>query len=273
MSGFVRWVRNHDESWLFVAVYIGFAVVLSVMLSLFWLVAMVAIHFAFEVIRQSREYDRWPKVLSMASWEVRLDVALVLLAFAVSLYMDAVMGIVGLQSAGRAAMATQAASRVGTRAVAWQRAVRAVVLGFDDVANAIRAVFMRKKGGEPAAVEAVPSEPAAAEVARPAPAGSARVPGWGQKWSGWDHLTMALGAGCVAAMIAAPGFTGSTYGEAAQSLREELHPFPAAAVRAETPDAEAGVPASEAEVPASEAEVPAPEAEMPAAVRVDEGET
>lgn len=148
MESFLSWIRTHDESWLFVAMYIGFAVVLSVWLSLFWLVLMVGIHFAFELFRQSRVFERPVAVVSMASWEVRVDIALLLLAFAVSLYMDLIMAILGLQSLGRAAVAT---SRVGTRAVAWQRAVRAVVLGFDDVANAIRAIFMRKGGAAAAA--------------------------------------------------------------------------------------------------------------------------
>ena len=212
------------------AIYIGFAVVLSVWLSLFWLVLMVGIHFAFEVIRQSREFPRWPAVLSMASWEVRVDVALLLLAFAVSLYMDLIMAILGLQSLGRAAVAT---SRVGTRAVAWQRAVRAVVLGFDDVANAIRAIFMKKgNAAEPApattgagAGPEAPEEPAQAPASLP-DRRSPVVPGWGDRWGFWDRFTMALCGACMAAMIAAPPLTESTYGEAVETLREELRPFP-----------------------------------------------
>lgn len=240
-----QWIQRHDESWLFVAMYIGFAVVLSVWLSLFWLVLMVGIHFLFEMIRHSQSRKSWLSLLSIASWEIRLDVALVLLAFAVALYMDAIMGIVGLQSAGRAAVATSTASRVGTRAVAWQRMVRAVVLGFDDVANAIRAIFMRKRGAEeglPAAVDAVAAPAAATAAADPSPdsdtGGPAvaasnptaspigRLPGWGDRWSFWDRLTLGLMGACVIAMVMAPPLTGSTYEEGLETLRQELQPFP-----------------------------------------------
>jgi len=241
-----EWIQRHDESWLFVAMYIGFAVVLSVWLSLFWLVLMVGIHFLFEIIRHSRTHDGWADRLSMASWEIRLDVALVLLAFAVALYMDAIMGLVGLQSAGRAAVATSTASRVGTRAVAWQRMVRAVVLGFDDVANAIRAIFMRKsqKGAEvlPAAVGLAATSAVAEGVpvaggvgpgeASPGVASSSglpsssRLPGWAEPWGFWDRATMGLKGACIAAMVIAPPLTGSTYPAALETLREELKPFP-----------------------------------------------
>jgi hypothetical protein len=225
LAGLIRWIQSHDESWLFVAMYIGFAVVLSVWLSLFWLVFMVVIHLLFELVRQSRMYDQWTAVASMASWEIRVDIALLLLAFAVSLYMDLIMGILGLQSLGRAAVAT---SRVGTRAVAWQRAVRAVVLGFDDVINGIRAIFLRKgSSGEEEAEEpeSAPDEAASAPsstLGEPEP----RLPGWGQRWGFWDRFTMVLAAGCLAAMLLAPPLTESTYRDAARTLLEELRPFP-----------------------------------------------
>jgi hypothetical protein len=225
LATLLRWIRNHDESWLFVGIYIGFAVVLSVMLSLFWLVLMVGIHFIFELIRQARHHRHWSAIASKASWEIRVDVALLLLAFAVTLYMDLIVAILGLQSLGRAAVAT---SRVGTRAVAWQRAVRAVVLGFDDVANGIRAILMKK--GSASSAEASPKEepelalqPAVAtgqETATPT------LPGWGHPWSFWDRATMGLCAACLVAMMAAPPLTGSSFGEAAQLIREELRPFP-----------------------------------------------
>jgi len=244
LDGILHWVRTHDESWLFVAIYIGFAVVLSVWLSLFWLVLMVGIHFLLEIFRQARDHEVWPAVLSMASWEIRVDLALLLLAFAVSLYMDLIMAILGLQSLGRAAVAT---SRVGARAVAWQRAVRAVVLGFDDVANAIRAIFMKKGGASVEAARAgaggdaramPPSGPAEAapevvssgdpetETADTSDARRSTVPGWGDRWGFWDRFTMALSAACVIAMVAAPPLTDSTYAQAVETLIEELRPFP-----------------------------------------------
>jgi hypothetical protein len=261
LATILEWIRNHDESWLFVVIYIGFAVVLSVWLSLFWLVLMVGVHLLFEVIRHAASQDRWLPLLSIASWEVRVDVALVLLAFAVSLYMDPIMWALGLQSAGRAASATAAASRVGARAVAWQRMVRGVVLGFDDVANAVRAVFMRKGAvaGEADGAGPAPELPgaprSAPEAARaPGAVGRAgpdvvRAPGWASPWSFWDRMTMGLCGACFVAMLAAPPLTDSSYGKAVETLREELRPFPSAEKEAvngpEGEDSARGAPGQE----------------------------
>lgn len=46
------WVIRHDDSWLFTVLHIGLAVVLSIWIGLFWLVAVVVVHFAFEIVRQ-----------------------------------------------------------------------------------------------------------------------------------------------------------------------------------------------------------------------------
>jgi hypothetical protein len=236
LAGLIRWIQTHDESWLFVAMYIGFAVVLSVWLSLFWLVAMVVIHFLLEVIRQSRVYEGWAAVASMASWEIRVDIALLLLAFAVSLYMDLIMAVLGLQSLGRAAVAT---SRVGARAVAWQRAVRAVVLGFDDVINGVRAIFLKKGSSgaeEPEVAEGDSGETSPGPSSGPS-APQPPLPGWGQRWGFWDRFTMFLATGCLAAMILAPPLSESTYRDAARTLLEELRPFPDGVNEAPSPEA------------------------------------
>jgi hypothetical protein len=130
-------IANHDDRWLFVILYIGLAVVLSIALSLFWLVAVAGLHFALEYLRQGEYRTRTLDIATHALWEIKLDIALVLLALAMALYMDVVMGLLGLQSAARAT----AASRVGMRAArfaAWQRNLRAVVLLADDIARVIQ---------------------------------------------------------------------------------------------------------------------------------------
>lgn len=43
-----RWLIEHDDRWGFTIAYITLAVVLSLMISLFWLVAVVAAHGAIE---------------------------------------------------------------------------------------------------------------------------------------------------------------------------------------------------------------------------------
>jgi hypothetical protein len=132
-SAFRDFVANHDERWLFVGVYIALAVVLSIVLSLFWLVAVAALHYCLEYLRQAQYHASRRDIATHALWEIKLDLALVLLALAMSLYMDVVLGVLGLQSAARAASVTRLA-----RFAAWQRNIRAFILLADDVARVVQ---------------------------------------------------------------------------------------------------------------------------------------
>jgi hypothetical protein len=126
---FGEWVRNHDESWLFVAIYIGLAVGLSVFVSLFWLVVVGVFHLALEILRQAYFRETRTSTVLHALWEIKMDVGLILLALTLVLYLEVVLGLLGLQSAARAAAATrvaQAGARGGTRAAhAGSRAAQA----------------------------------------------------------------------------------------------------------------------------------------------------
>jgi hypothetical protein len=104
-----EWVRHHDESWIFVAIYIGLAVGLSVFVSLFWLVVVGAFHLTLELMRQSWYRETWTSTVLHAWWEIKMDVGLILLALTLVLYLEVVLGLLGLQSAARAAAATRAA--------------------------------------------------------------------------------------------------------------------------------------------------------------------
>ncbi len=59
-----RWLVMHDDQWTFIVPYIGLAVLLSALISLFWLVVVVAVHFALEdrpaSLSNSRCRARWP---------------------------------------------------------------------------------------------------------------------------------------------------------------------------------------------------------------------
>jgi hypothetical protein len=177
-----EFVAHHDDRWLFVAIYIGLAVVLSIALSLFWLVAVAGLHFGLEYFRQAQHRNERGEIVTHALWEIKLDVALVLLALAMALYMDIVLGVLGLQSAARATAATRAGMRA-TRMVAWERNIRAAVLMADDLARVIQigiARMLRRGAAGAAAPEAVTARSAAggaaagvAVKARPAEHGAA----------------------------------------------------------------------------------------------------
>jgi hypothetical protein len=169
-----EWVRNHDERWLFVLAYLGLAVGLSVMVSLFWLVVVAGVHFLFEVIRQAHYRDGRMNVVLHAMWEVKLDAGLVLLALVLVLYVDIVLGVLGLQSAARAGAVARAGARIGTRAAAWERTLRTILLTMDEAVRIVYAAVLlrrRTKRGTRSADDASPSAGEGGQ--RDAPSGAA----------------------------------------------------------------------------------------------------
>lgn len=214
------WVVEHDDSKLFLALYIGLAVVLSIWISLFWLVAVVAVHFGFEVVRQLRYQPGPRQVVLEALWELKLDIALVLFALALTLYMELVLGVVGLQGAARVG----AASRVATRFAGWERTIRGLLLSVDDVAQVVRAVAMRRRAA------AVPAD-AAPAVAAAVP--STRAVGAGSRWASWAGtytagawISLGLAAACTLLILAAPWLTPHSAATAVATLATELRPLP-----------------------------------------------
>jgi hypothetical protein len=235
-------IAHHDDRWLFVAVYIGLAVVLSIALGLFWLVAVAGLHFALEVMRQAQHRSGTPDIVSHALWEIKLDIALVLLALAMALYMEVVLGILGLQSAARAGAASRAGMRL-TRLAAWERNIRAIVLLADDVARVIQigvtrvlrrpppqqhatlTLAVRQDGSlqttavGPAAV--VPPQAPGEERSRPQAPSS-----WRDPWSAGDYFTITLLVASIAIIVFAPKLTDYSWSGATLALLEQLHPFP-----------------------------------------------
>jgi hypothetical protein len=209
-----EWIVNHDESWLFVVSYITLAVVLSIWISLFWLLVVIGMHLVLEWIRQ-REVDPRPGgVLLRALWELKLDFALFLFALALTAYMDVVMGIAGLGGAARLGM--QSGARVG----GWGRAIRGVLLSLDDAAQAARAVVAVGGNSRESADMAGDVEPPSRKPAAPPNPIAGR-------WGIGDHVAIWLGAVCLLLLLAAPVLTGQDAGSLLQALAAEMQPFPA----------------------------------------------
>ena len=121
-----RWWIEHDDQLPFTLAYLGLALVLSLAIGLFWLVAVVALHAALEywALGRQRQGARLGRVL----WHVKLDIALVLFALCLAVYMDLLFGIAGLAPAARAGM------QAGSRFLAWQKGIRGLLLSLDDAA-------------------------------------------------------------------------------------------------------------------------------------------
>lgn len=230
------WIRDHDEKWLFVVLYLGLAVGLSVFVSLFWLLVVAGLHFLLECIRQGHFWRSPGAVVGHALWEVKLDVGLLLLALTVALYLDVVMGILGLQSVGRAAAVSRAGARIGSRAAAWERNIRTFLLTFDDVARLGQAAFRilgtkgRSRGGADggesgAGAGVTPQAPSA--TAPPAEASfHPAMPAWRGRWGWGDRIGIGLLVAGALFIAAAPVLTQHDAASAVSALAEELRPFP-----------------------------------------------
>jgi hypothetical protein len=233
-----QWVRDHDEKWLFVLLYLGLAVGLSVFVSLFWLVVVAALHLLFEIIRQSHYRDGRKMVGLHALWEIKLDVGLILLAFVLVLYIDKVLGILGVQSAARAAAVSRVGLRIGPRAAAWERNLRTFLLTVDEMARVANAGWMfwkrRKDGGADgegetgkAETEKPPSGESREEVVTPA-RNAPPVPVWRQRWGIGDRIGVLLLVAGVLFLVLAPALTDHDWASAGAALLAELEPFPPA---------------------------------------------
>jgi hypothetical protein len=251
-DGFRDWVRHHDERWSFVLLYLGLAVGLSVFVSLFWLLVVAGLHFVLECGRQAHHRDGRAEVLSQALWEIKLDIGLVLLALTLVLYIDVVLGLLGIQSAARAAAVTRAGARLGSRAAAWERNIRTFLLTVDEMARLAYAAVMVRKGERGAAkaraerpddpadtVDQTAADAAAEHVAGPTDELVATTPvgtvvesmapapnqGWRGSWGIADRIGLVLVAAGIALLLAAPVLTPHDWGTALTTILAELSPF------------------------------------------------
>lgn len=211
-----RWVMRHDDSWFFIVPYIGLAVILSITISTFWLVAVVAAHFALELVRQvyiTQDMQPRPGVLNLLArtlWELKLDVALILFALVMALYMEFVLAAAGLGQAARVG------ATAGARFTVLQRVLRGVFLSLDDLMQVARVIARR--GIKP---------DADAEATAQNDDGDDSAPGWQGPLSRGDKLTLAFGALCFLLIAFAPIITDHDVDTALATIFDELQPFPA----------------------------------------------
>jgi hypothetical protein len=198
-----RWLLDHDHRTTFTILYISLALVLSMAISMFWLVAVVAAHGAIEYWSLGKQ-DIADHRLGRTLWHIKLDIMLVLAALWLGLYIDLIFGVAGLSAAARTG------AQVSTRFVAWQRTIRGVLLSVDEAALAARAALGSKKGGhEPQRINRSPP---------PLP--------WRQRWSWGDRITIATTALFTILIVLAPLLTEHSVVDALIILGSDLHPWP-----------------------------------------------
>lgn len=195
------WCIEHDERVSFFVPYIILSVVLSLAAGLFWLFVLVALHLALEFYRHRTEEPAL--MVAHAFWNIRLDLVLLLVALTVTLYLDTVVGVLGLRAVPQAGAAA-------SRLPSLQRLIRSGVLLADEVAR-VGTFFIALRG----VGEAAPA-PAAHTSSRP----------WAEPWSRGTWVQFGVVALMLLLIAAAPWLTGQGIGGVAAALRSELSPFP-----------------------------------------------
>ncbi len=232
MSRIINWVADHDNKKLFIVLYISISLVLSIAISLFWLLFAVLIHFTFELIGQSRKQENGRSVLLESLWETKLDFALVMFAWWLAIYLDFIFGVAGIGAAAR--VGAQTASRAGqvggkaveasARVAAWSRIIRAILLSLDDVGNALKAVYQSKakKKNPESSKEIITEENYSAVHKEDARQGSS----WSLKWQVVDYIGVILFGLCLLLIVLAPVFIGVGLSEIYEITVQEFHPLP-----------------------------------------------
>lgn len=174
---------------------------LSLAAGLFWLVVLVTLHLALEFYRHRG--DALSLVAANAFWSIRLDLVLLLIALTVSLYLDAVIGILGLR----------AFPQVGTaasRLPSLQRLVRSGVLLADEAAR-VGTYFIALRG--------ISTETQVSSEGTPQPP-------WAQPWTLGTRIQFGVVVLALLLILLAPWATGQGVAEVVAGIRAELSPFP-----------------------------------------------
>lgn len=101
-KGFLEWIVEHDEKRLFVLGYVGLTLLLTIGISLFWLIFLVSVHFFFEVVKKYYDGAGEPsRILAWAVWDIKFDIALITMALVLVVYTEISFGIAGVAGLGR----------------------------------------------------------------------------------------------------------------------------------------------------------------------------
>ncbi|TVQ14457.1 MAG: hypothetical protein EA361_07755 [Bacteroidetes bacterium] len=221
-SGFTNWVIHHDDNLWFNIFYIGLAVVLSIWLGLFWLVAVVAVHGVFEMYRQLLLGHSTGNAFLETLWEIKLDIGLIIFAFWLGIYLDFIFGIVGLSAGARvAANVGGRAAQTGARAAVWQRFIRGFFITIDDMGLALKALGRRRSKKEKTReVQEIIIQTPRDEVAKEQ--GSS----WRKKYSTGDWLALMFCGIFLLLILLAPLLTEKSAMEVLKIIAEDMKPFP-----------------------------------------------
>lgn len=199
-----RWLLDHDHRASFTVIYITLALVLSMAISMFWLVAVVAAHGIIEYWSLGKEGIDQQR-LGRTLWHTKLDIMLVLAALWLGLYIDLLFGVAGLSAAARTG------AQASARFLAWQRTIRGVLLSVDEAALAAKAALSRGESDDASSRRRRLTVP---------------PPPWQRRWSWGDRLTILTGLAFAIMILLSPWVTDHSLQEALLILANDLHPWP-----------------------------------------------
>ncbi len=201
----IRWIEKHDECRFFIISYIALAVLLSLFISLFWLVFVVFIHFCLEIFKQRTYKHKSTNVFLNSLWETKLDIALVIFALALGVYLEFIIGIAGIGAGARAVAQT------GSRFAIWQRIIRGILISLDDLAQVLRFTKPNKNNKE--------SSPTRQKV-------NDKLNLWRNKWDIGDIISVSFGILMLVLLLLAPYITQKSINEILLIMADDLHPWP-----------------------------------------------
>ncbi len=224
----IDWITLHDSKRLFIVLYIGLSLVLSVAISLFWLLFAVLIHLVFELIAQSRRKEGFGNVLLESLWETKLDFALLMFALWLAVYLDFIFGVAGIgamarggaHAASRATQVGAGVARTGARFATLTRVIRGILLSVDDVANALRAYFVSRKTKKGTKTGSQNESVTIENEAYPTKTS------WSSKWGKIDIIGVAILVVFTLLIALAPLLIAVSWDELLQVIKWELRPLP-----------------------------------------------
>ncbi len=215
-NSIVTWIRDHDDRWSFIAVYILGAMALSVFMNLFWVMMLALVHVTLKTIR-NMIVDQPAPFLS-ALWQVKLDIALILFAVTISVYSHHLFAALGLGQAARGAA-------IATRFGIIERGLKVFFMTIDDQARLVGAAL--KLARRSRAVEKenahLPDLPEVVAESGIDPEPYTHTLPWKKVGKG-DYFAMGFALLCLTLLVSSPALLGIEPAAALQTILHEISP-------------------------------------------------
>ncbi len=240
------WIVRHDRSLVFATLYITLTIVLSVFISYFWLLAVVALHILLEWLKKGYlGYRPGAHRTAWTLWDTKFDIALVFLALTLLSYTGINAGVAGAQSASRAGVLGARVSAMAGRASALfarmgrflrlgsafrMLGIKAVDVFFSARVFLFRKADMARAASDETYLEARGGVEGALETEEQAiDAELASIPEhlpWQRRLGGGAWFVLIVITVNITAVLVSPWLTDHTYLTLFQSLGTKLHPWP-----------------------------------------------